>query len=746
MTDEQNALDAGIVAGTDPDPDKARAYAKEKADVEKWMERVDKTREFDKVARVQYAKDRRYARGDSGFEVDANLIGNYIDIKEAFLYARDPDFDVTPGPAHRMPSADMLRDAIEDMMGEQLAQQSLDAGKQAAAMAVMMGVPPDQAVIQGEQAQLAATEQAIAAELLKLRKSYARKSREMKAFCDTVEVCGSHLWKQARLKSRGRPWVRSALTVGVGILKASWQERTDIAPEHQTAINDLQANLAAARLLQRQLAEGDAGFMARAWDGLKALTGADQDAKVAELERQLQAIQSKAERVIARGLVVDLVAPENFVVAPGYPIANHLDAPWNAEYIYMATDDALAAFGPYLEQQGKKPGELLSKAVRYTPRKPENARDESPSVDNVDAKDAEGYVEGDEGECFVRVVEIWDRNTNAVLTGIQGVPCWVKPSWNPPATTRFYGYFVLPMSEVDGQRHPQSYVTRSAKLVDEYNRIGSAEAEHRRRIRPKMAFNAEMLEKGEAKKLEAGAIGEMIALRMLKPGTPIDQVLREVNYPTLNPALYDRQRIVNELERIWGIQEALSGAVQVAKTATEADIQQQGFSARSSSGRDVLESVLSELAQYTAEISRVYLTEDDVREIAGPSAFWPPYLGPDDLSRWVNIEVRAGSSGKPDTAAQRQAWSTLLPILQASIEKIGALRGASPASVADAMEQLLRITAERSGERFDIDQLIPQGDGAMPAPAAPGQPAQGGPMPPTEEPPGGAAQADPLAA
>jgi hypothetical protein len=104
---------------------------------------------------------------------------------------------------------------------------------------------------------------------------------------------------------------------------------------------------------------------------------------------------------------------------------------------------------------------------------------------------------------------------------------------------------------------------------------------------------------------------------------------------------------------------------------------------------------------------------------------------------------------------ERQSWANLLPLLQTGITQIGQLRGASPDAIADALEQLMRLTAERSGERFDIDQLIPQNDGtqpALPAQAVPGSapPPQGGnagqqpPVPPA--PPGGSPAADPLAA
>ena len=322
---------------------------------------------------------------------------------------------------------------------------------------------------------------------------------------------------------------------------------------------------------------------------------------------------------------------------------------------------------------------------------------------------------------------------------------WVKPQWTPPATTRFYPFFLVTTSEVDGQRHPQSLVSRTMKLVDEYERIGSAEAKHRRRIIPKTAFNRGAMSKDDADALATADTQEMVGINPTDPRQPISDILYQVTYAQLDPALYDRTRIVQEIERIWGVQEALGGAINTPKTATEADIQQQGFTARTSGRRDLLEASLSDLAQYTIEIARVYMSADDVREIAGPDAMWPEYMGPDDVARMVNIEIRGGSSGKPNTAAERQAWGVMLPLLQQGIVQIGQLRGSSPAAIADSLEHLLRLTAEKSGDRIDIDQLIPMADGAseQPVPVPGGQPMPGAPPPP-EAPPGGDPAADPL--
>lgn len=726
--------------------EREKARTKERTDVERWAKRIKSARVFDENARMQYAKDRRYARGDSGFEVGANIVGTNIDILESFLYARDPDFDVKPGPAVRPPDMLAMRDAIEDQVRE--SPQVVQAGAQAAAMAVATGTPPDLAFQIGQQAQEAAIEAEIKQTVDELRRRYVRRNRDIKAFAETSEIVGVRMWQDAQLRRRGRPWVRSALTIGVGVLKATWQQRTEQSPETQRAMNDLQDNLQKARALQAELDGG--GLVAHAVDAAKGLFGEDREAKVAELERQLAALQGQAERVVSRGFVMDVVAGEDFQVAPGFTIANHLDAPWNAHRTFVRFDDALVQFREHLSQYGD-PDALLRQATRYRARKPVMAQDESAMVDTIRAKDADAYVtegesgdEGQSGDDFLALWELWDRDSNTVLTFIDGVRYWVKPQWTPPATTRFYPFFLVTTSEVDGQRHPQSLVSRTMKLVDEYERIGSAEAKHRRRIIPKTAFNRGAMSKDDADALATADTQEMVGINPTDPRQPISDILYQVTYAQLDPALYDRTRIVQEIERIWGVQEALGGAINTPKTATEADIQQQGFTARTSGRRDLLEASLSDLAQYTIEIARVYMTADEVREIAGPDAMWPEYQGPDDVARMINIEIRGGSSGKPNTAAERQAWGVMLPLLQQGIVQIGQLRGSSPAAIADSLEHLLRLTAEKSGDRIDIDQLIPTADGGGQQADAPmGQPMPGAPPPP-EAPPGGDPAADPL--
>lgn len=722
------AMEEGIAAA---DSDDAPEKQKEASDVGRWMRRINSTLGFDADAHRNYVRCRRYARGDSGFMVDANIVGTNLDISEAFLYAKNPDVDVLPAKAVEIPGGEALVDAAmyvaeqseEVEKAQQLATSSLVLMAQ---QALATGQPFDAAAAQKmtQETVKAITEIVAAAALAKLKAEYSRRQRENKAYAETGELVISRFWHDGRLKDRGRPWVRSMLTIGPGIFKGAYQQRTAPSPDTVSAIADLQQQLQRVAELRKRMADE---------------SGDELEASEADLQRQLRALQDKEEPVISKGFVVDNVAGENFVVAPGFRIVDHMDAPWNAERIPMELDEACALYKLTRTQKAM--------VTKYMARRPVIERPisaGSEGMGEVDPREAQQFLQGNAmvgpdtldrdgadgltgAGHFVMVWEIWDKTSNSVLTTIEGLTCWVRPSWTPPPTLNFYPYFVVGASEVDGSRHPQGPVERSRKLVDEYNRIGSAEAKHRARTIPKTAFNAGAFEKGEAEKLERAGVQEMVALKLTNPNADIRTIILPITYAAIDPTLYDRTRIIQEIERIWGIQEALGGAINVEKTATEADIQQQGTQARFGSKRDSIEGVLSRFAVYTFQLARRYLTYDEVRAIAGPNAYWPPYKDGEDVRLLLNIDIKAGTTGKPNSRLEREAWGVLLPTLKTLIAEYCLLKRVGPGEQADSIKELARITIERAGDRIDVDSLFPPAPPAMPVDPATGAPMPGAP-------------------
>lgn len=533
----------------------------------------------------------------------------------------------------------------------------------------------------------------------------------------TLEIVIASLWKRGRLKHAADAMVRSGLSIGIGWIKAAWHRETERDPTTDQRIADLRAKLEALASIETELAEGNA---------------ANPDLLKAQYEQQMQTLEAQVEQIIYNGLVFDFVRGEDIQVSMDVAtLKDYAISPWIAHRTFMPYDKAQATFPDLREDLGK--------AEAYYHVQPESRVREggfAPADGVVSESDAEVFRSAtaagqgsDAGPRFLCIWEVWDLTTNLVHTITPGLRRNLRQPYTPDQrSTRFYPFFQWAPLWVDGERHPQSLVDRSRSLLDEYNRTRTNYREHRRRAIPKLGFDRGAVEPEDAAKLEGAGIGEMVGLDL--KGLPTTSVLFPIQYNQIDAALYDTAPIRAELELIWGIQEALSSSIQTAKTATEADIQQQGTESRLGYSRDSLDDVLGEIAQYTAEeaMSPAGLSPEEVSDIAGPEALWINPDLPELVTALLNVDIRAGSSGRPASNLRRQQWGAILPQLQEAVVNIGQMRGATPLDIANSLEQLMVETIERTGDTsIDAYTFIPQVPQVAPgavidAPAMPGMP------------------------
>lgn len=727
-TETTQPMDAGIAeANAKTHGVDAQAYAQECADVKAWNRRIEDAREFDKHARKRYARDRSYARADkTHFEVDVPIAQSYIDVMRSFLYAQDPDVSVTPSPLTDPPPqkailamadkgmqpGQQLPSAIASLMGTR--------GGVGASPALPGGPPPAGAEPAGAPpaGNDPASDQQLRQAVASLLEPYQRMRENAEQFAATLEIVIATLWRKAKLKAQAKDQVGSALTIGPGWIKAVWLQRMGRDPEIESQLNDIQDNLARMAQLRKDVADGSAP---------------DQDAAEAELKRQQEGLQAKVEVVIARGFAIDYVSGEDLQVSIDCrDLASYTEASWMAHRSFMLMEDAKTEHPDIADK-------LKSATTYYAvrPRDTDKARDSGAMDGGATAADADAYSKGESNttdgtttgsQAFLCKWEVWDRTSSTIIQFFEGMDCYAKPPFPPfPATTRFYPFFLFEIGHVSGERHPRSLITRSERLFDEYNSIRSNYRKHRRRAIPKMGFDATNYDDAEIAKIEGATTQELVGLKPVRPGEPIDKSVVAIQYNQVDMALYDTGVIRSELEMIWGIQEALSSSIHTAKTATEAELQQQGTESRTGYMRDDLEEMLSELASYTAEVALQVLDEKDVVEIAGPWALWPANMTIEDMSSLVKVSIHGGSTGKPNTTARRQAWAAILPPLQAAVEQVGKLRGSDPSDVADCIEAIIEETIATTGERIDATKFLPDPPRNPPPPAQPLPP----PMPET---------------
>jgi len=99
-----------------------------------------------------------------------------------------------------------------------------------------------------------------------------------------------------------------------------------------------------------------------------------------------------------------------------------------------------------------------------------------------------------------------------------------------------------------------------------------------------------------------------------------------------------------------------------------------------------------------------------VRRLAGDTAVWPQ-LRKEDVFDLVKIEIRAGTTGKPDKQREQESWVKFMPQLRDLIAQVSELRRNGDTETADALVRVARETIRRFDERFDVEEFLPQNAG-----------------------------------
>jgi hypothetical protein len=531
-----------------------------------------------------------------------------------------------------------------------------------------------------------------------------------KQLAETLEIAISRLWKVGKLKKAAKRTVRSALSVGIGWFKAvMWSDKRP-QPQVEKTLHDAEATMGRLTLLMGEIREGD------------------EDADTLEVQKQklaflIAGLRAKLELQKEYGLNIDFVRAEDMQVSLDVSsMGDYTSADWLSEDMYIPQAVLRARFPRFSDEDEKRATVFYQKnATSNTYGDASQVATGEAASDGTYSKSTPGSpMGGNKPQQFVKIVEFWDRRDGQIKTVCDGIDRWAIEPYSPPqASNRYYPYFGLELFPVDGQRHAQSLAFRLRKLQDEYSACRSNQRLTRERSIPGTIFNAGVMSVEDAKKLESSVIGEMVGIRPTDITLPIQNIVMEKKIPTIDVRLWDTTPINRDMESLSGVQEALQqNASQQPKTATEAQIQQTGFASRTSADRDCLEDVLVELAQYTAETSIQSIDGTAIQRICGPAAFWPFGMDVQDLLTMVDVDIEAGTSGKPNVAADKANWSTILPLLQKIMVQVRQVQETDP-PLAECLTNLLRETLKRLDDRLDIDDFIAK---TPPPPQQPPQP------------------------
>lgn len=520
----------------------------------------------------------------------------------------------------------------------------------------------------------------------------------------TLEILFHYFMQESQptFKAQMKAMVRRMLTTGVGYVKLGFQREMQRKPEISARMNDIQVRLDHLKRLAEEVAEGEIN---------------ENDAEFEELTLSLKALGEEPQVIIREGLLFDFPDSTAIIVDPRCKqLRGFIGARWIAHQMFFTTDEVEEIYGKCVDSN-------------YTGYEVKGR-----SHDSWQAKSepVDGTGKQNQAEGMVCVYEIYDKPSGLVYTVAEGFDDFlVDPAEPELKLETFWPVFSLVCNEVehDKEIYPPSDVHLMRAMVEEYNRAREGLREHRKANRPGYLTPAGVLNDDEKGKLASRPAHAVITVEGLQSGQKSEDVVTPLKTVGIDPNLYEVKTVFDDVQLAVGAQEANFGGTAGA-TATETSVAESSRMSALGAQVDELDSFMSEIARAAGAIMFQQMSAEQVKKIAGPGAIWPE-LTAQEVADEVMLEIEAGSTGKPNQAAELRNLERVLPyIIQ--------IPGIDP-------KWLAKEVLKRMDDKLDLDSALAEGTKSIVAQnglkdangaAGQGQAAAGGLNAPTQGAPG----------
>ena len=493
-------------------------------------------------------------------------------------------------------------------------------------------------------------------------------------FANTLQIVLNSCLQKAELKRVSKQVLRSCMVSKIGIVKVTYQRDYIKDPLVSRQLDDAQDTLAVLI------------------DSIRKEDIVQQDEKDSLVQEQNMIVESLQENVSVQrreGLNLGYVRPEDFRMDTSLDsIADYKQARWMANRTWMTPKEVMSRF-----QLSK---EDIEKFTTY--RRNQNGIPQRLTKDT-------NVGEGEDVSVAIAIWEYWDKITQTVYTWAEGGDSYVKTPFHPSKMGDcWFPYFILGLNWVDGEEWPISDVDLLENLQDEYMTIRTLAAKHRDLSAPFYVADSSRINYEDIETFSNATIGDIALINA--SGAGVNTVFQPASTPPFNPMIYDTSAIRSDIEWISGLGDAARGSVAKSKTATEANILQEGLSTRVGEKVDLLEDWLKDLATFASEILLQEMSPEMVLQEAGENAFWPQ-VDKQTLYDRIYINIKAGSTGMPDKNTEQMRWIELMPIIMQNIDAIQAMRMQGIPDEFNPFINLVKETFKKFDERVDVTKFIP---------------------------------------
>lgn len=495
-----------------------------------------------------------------------------------------------------------------------------------------------------------------------------RKHEMMDKVGKTLEILFDYYANEQkpRLKPLMKAFVRRAKTCGVAYAMLGFQrEFQELSPDDTVMLSDSRGKLAE---IQRRMQDVQDGV----------IDDSDHQ-EMYELQTMIADLEDKQNILLREGPKFMFPKSTEIIIDPRCTdLMGFVGAGWVAREFHKSSDEIQKIYG-------------VDMGNKYTPYR-ENGSGDLADYHSRSRSEYDG--KSDEKNGLVCVWEVYNKELGQTFTIADGYTNFlVEPKEPDYWMEGFWPVFALTFNDVESEKdlYPLSDVHMLKHVQAEYNRSREYRRLHREANKPKYAAIKGRLEESDKNALSTAPAHTVIELKSLGQGEQIGNLIQRFQSVPIDPALYETNSEMEDILRTVGAQEANIGGAS-GSTATEASIGEGSRMTSLSSNVDDLDEFLSDVFGALGQLLLMELSQETVMEVVGEGAVWPE-MNREQVAKQIFLRIRAGSSGRPNKAAELANMERGMPYL---IQ----LPGVNPYPLGQRYADLLEI---------DLDEIIVEG-------------------------------------
>ena len=422
-----------------------------------------------------------------------------------------------------------------------------------------------------------------------------------------------------KFKDQAKQLVRRVATCGVGYLKLGYQRHMEQSPDLDAKIKDSADRLAHLEQLAMSVMDGQYG---------------EDSAQAAELKLNMAALKQEKELLLREGVVFGFPKSWNIIPDAGVvQLKGFVGARRITEQFIFSPEQVERIYKKDVKES-------------YTTYTPENAK-----------------VDGQASQKLCCVYEVYDLVGQVKFTLCEGYPGYLaEPSPPDIYLEQFHPYYPLAFHGVEDEDNPfpPSDVDLIRPMQLDRNRAREGLRVHRQANRPAYMSAKDTFEEETKVKLGTHADHELIEHQLGKDADMSKLIQAKPTIP-IEEALYSTEHLDHDALLVTGSQSATLGPTSGA-TATEVGVAETNRGTDLSSNTDDLDEFLTDVMRGVGQVLLLNMSEATVKKIAGPGATWVQ-LNREEVAEELCLQIKAGSSGRPNKQARLTAIEKTLPFI-----------------------------------------------------------------------------------